>query len=290
MNTIRYIEVAPAVKLQVTDYGTGKPVVMIHGWPLSNEIFKYQYQDLIDNGYRAIGITLRGFGRSDRSDERYDISTFSSDIEAIFIALSIENAILIGHSLGAIVAAKYIAAYSSYRVDKLVLLSANVPLSAQLNDQDYSFLKNQYDGIITGVKKSRLTTLNVCGPTFLLDTDFLPQSVGNWLNKIMNEAAVDAIVQSMISIRDLDLSTDLHKIDIPTAIFHGVNDQVIPINIVEEAYIGIKNTTLVKFEEGGHWIFLKERERFLSELLKFIQMENNHVQNALFAEMIISIQ
>jgi len=275
MQHIKYIEVEPGVKLHVTDQGTGIPVVMIHGWPLSNEIFKYQYEDLKDNGFRAIGITLRGFGKSDRSEENYDFSTLARDIDAVFKVLSLENAILLGYSFGGVAAAKYIATYSSYRVSKLVLLSATVPLNTQLHDHAYGFTKNQYNQIIDGVKKNRLATLNIYGPTFLVDVDFLPESEGKWINNIMNEAAADAIIKTMISLRDIDLRPDLHRIDVPTAIFHAVNDQVIPMEIAEEAHLGIKDATLVKFEKGGHWIFLKEREKFLSELLKFINSGKN---------------
>src|SRR5882757_2285496 len=108
----KYIEVAPDVKLHVIDVGKGRPVVLLHGWPENDAIFKYQYQFLAENGYRAIGITLRGFGKSDKPAGNYDFDIFSKDIQVVLDTLDLENIVLVGFSMGGLVAAHYIVHYA----------------------------------------------------------------------------------------------------------------------------------------------------------------------------------
>src|SRR5450756_2337904 len=93
-----YIEVEPNVRLHITDAGEGRPIVLIHGWPLSDEMYEYQYNDLIKNNFRVIGITLRGFGKSDKPYGAYDYDMHALDIKRVFHKLEIKNAILGGFS------------------------------------------------------------------------------------------------------------------------------------------------------------------------------------------------
>ncbi|HZH96511.1 MAG TPA: alpha/beta fold hydrolase, partial [Flavisolibacter sp.] len=95
-----YIEVEPNVKLHVTDLGEGKPVVFIHGWPLSDAMYEYQYAALVDKGYRVIGITLRGFGLSDKPGGAYNYDVFADDIKVVLEKLKVEGATIGGFSMG----------------------------------------------------------------------------------------------------------------------------------------------------------------------------------------------
>src|SRR5690606_9336510 len=122
-----YIEVEKGVKLHVTDMGEGKPIVLIHGWPLSDEMYEYQYQYLSRKGFRVIGITLRGFGKSDKPYGRYDFDVFSDDIKVVLEKLKIENAVLGGFSMGGAVVIHYVTKYNSAHVSKLALFGAAAP-------------------------------------------------------------------------------------------------------------------------------------------------------------------
>ena len=95
-----YIEVEPNVNLHITDAGEGRPIVLIHGWPLSDEMYEYQYNDLINSGFRAIGITLRGFGKSDKPYGEYNYNVHVLDIKKVLDKLDIKNAVLGGFSMG----------------------------------------------------------------------------------------------------------------------------------------------------------------------------------------------
>ena len=95
-----YVEVEPNVHLHITDAGEGQPIVLIHGWPLSDEMFEYQYNDLVNKDFRAIGITLRGFGKSDKPYGSSSYDTHTSDINKVLNKLDIKDAVLVGFSMG----------------------------------------------------------------------------------------------------------------------------------------------------------------------------------------------
>ena len=104
-----YITVEENVRLHVTDLGEGKPVVLVHGWPLSDAMYEYQYQFLTDNGYRVIGITLRGFGKSDKPYGAYNYDVFAQDIKVVLDKLNIQDATLGGFSMGGAISLHYVA-------------------------------------------------------------------------------------------------------------------------------------------------------------------------------------
>ena len=101
-----YIEAEPNVRLHITDAGDGRAVVLIHGWPLSDEMYEYQYNELIENNFRVIGITLRGFGKSDKPYGQYNYDVYALDIRKILSNLEIKNAVLVGFSMGGAIAVR----------------------------------------------------------------------------------------------------------------------------------------------------------------------------------------
>src|ERR1035437_5491295 len=126
-----YIEVEPNVRLHVTDLGEGRPVVLIPGWPLSDEMYEYQYNDLIKNNFRVIGITLRGFGKSDKPYGDYDYGVHAMDIKKVFHKLQIKDAVLGGFSMGGSIAIRYASLDDGAHVSKLALFGAAAPVWTQ---------------------------------------------------------------------------------------------------------------------------------------------------------------
>jgi len=133
-----YIEVEPNVRLHITDAGEGRPVVLIHGWPLSDEMYEYQYNDLINKNFRVIGITLRGFGKSDKPYGDYNYDVHASDIKKVLEKLKIVDAVLIGFSMGGAIAIHFVAAYNGAHISKLALASAAAPIWTQRKDFKYN--------------------------------------------------------------------------------------------------------------------------------------------------------
>jgi len=270
-NREEFIEVEKNVRLHVADLGEGKPVVLIHGWPLSDAMYEYQYQDLVEKGFRVIGITLRGFGKSDKPYGKYNYDVYADDIKAVLDKLNIQNAALGGFSMGGAIAIHYVAKYNSAHVAKLALFGAAAPVWTSRSDYPYGFSKEAVNGLIVLSKTNRPQLLENFGKIFAASDTALPVGIGNWLGAINLEASPYATTQSLIALRDTDLRSELSKIKIPVAIFHGVKDKICEFALAEQMQKGIKNANIVRFENSGHGLFVEEREKFNSELIKFVK-------------------
>ena len=266
-----FIEVEKNVKLHVTDLGEGIPVVLIHGWPLSDAQYEYQYQNLVKSGCRVIGITLRGFGQSDKPYGAYNYDVFADDIKAVLDQLKIENAVLGGFSMGGATVIHYIAKYNAAHVSKLALFGAAAPLWSNKDGFEYGTPKEQIDQLIALNNSNRPKLLQVFGGIFTASENSLPPELGAWLYSVNLQASSYAMEQCLILLRDADLRNDLEKIKIPTVILHGKKDKICQFGLAETMHKGIKNSYVVPFENSGHALFLEEMDKFNNELLSFIK-------------------
>ncbi|WP_433863053.1 alpha/beta fold hydrolase [Sphingobacterium thalpophilum] len=264
-----YIEVEKGVKLHVTDLGEGKPIVLIHGWPLSDEMYEYQYQYLSRKGFRVIGITLRGFGKSDKPYGRYDFNVFSDDIKVVLEKLDIKNATLGGFSLGGAVVLHYVTKYNSAHVSKLALFGAAAPSWKQREGFPDGLPDAVVEELINATKIQRQDLIASFGAGFPAKEGNISKNVEKWLESINLQASPYAITESITALRDLDLRPQLSKINIPVTIFQGVYDKNCPLIWAEQLQKGIKNATLIRFENSGHALFVEELEKFNTELEKF---------------------
>jgi non-heme chloroperoxidase len=264
-----YIEVEKNVKLHVTDLGEGTPIVLIHGWPLSDAMYEYQYQYLSRRGFRVIGITLRGFGKSDKPYGRYDFDVFSDDIKVVLEKLHIQNAVLGGFSMGGAVVLHYITKYNSAHVSKLALFGAAAPSWKQREGYPYGLPEDAVAGVIQGTLTNRQDLIAGFGAGFPAKEGNISKNMEKWLENINLEASPYAITESITALRDLDLRPELSKITIPVAIFHGVYDKNCPFTWAEQLQKGIKTSTIIRFENSGHALFIEEMEKFNTELEKF---------------------
>jgi non-heme chloroperoxidase len=265
-----FIEVEKNVKLHVTDLGEGKTVVLIHGWPLSDAMYEYQYQDLVQKGFRVVGITLRGFGKSDKPYGKYDYDVYADDIKVILDKLNIKDATLGGFSMGGAIAIHYVAKYNAAHINKLALFGAAAPVWTKRSDYPFGFSKEDVNSLIALSQTNRPQLLETFGKIFGATETALPTGLGNWLGGINLEASPYATTQSLIALRETDLRPELSKIKIPTAIFHGVKDKICEFALAEQMHKGIKNSYIVRFENSGHGLFLEELEKFNSELILFL--------------------
>jgi len=266
-----YIEVERNVHLHITDAGEGRPVVLIPGWPLSDEMYEYQYNDLMNKNFRVIGITLRGFGRSSKpygvSD--YDYDTHSRDIKSVLDQLDIKDAVLGGFSMGGAIAIRYIVKYNSAHVSKLVLAGAAAPSWTQRENYPYNLPSASVDELITLTFQDRPKLLSDFAKIFSATEKTLNEGIGNWLNKIGISASAYATAQCLYALRDTDLRDDLKKINIPTLILHGKKDKICSFDLALQMEAGIKDSQLVSFENSGHSLFLEETKKFNDELIQF---------------------
>lgn len=267
-----YIEVEPNVRLHVTDLGEGKTVVLIHGYPLSDASWEYQYHPLVAAGYRVIGITLRGFGQSDKPYGKYDYDQFASDIKTVLDKLDIEDATLAGHSMGGAIALHYVAKYNSAHVSKLALFSAAAPLHTKRPAYPYPlFTKEDITKWVGLNNEDRPAFLGTLGERFVLSPTSLKPEIGAWLGGIEMQSSAYAMEQALIALRDEDLRGDLPKIKIPTLILHARQDNIVSFALAEQMNKAIAGSVLIPFENSGHASFLEEKDKFNAEFIKFLK-------------------
>lgn len=275
MARAEYIEAEPNVRLHVTDAGEGRPIVLIHGWPLSDEMFEYQYNDLINGGFRAIGITLRGFGKSDKPYGTYNYDIHASDIKKVLSKLDIKDAVIVGFSMGGAIAIRFVSAYKGTHVSKLVLCGAAAPSWTQRKDFPYNLPKSAVDDLIKLNYKDRPKLLSDFAKILSATETSLNEGIGSWLNGICLSASSYATAQCLIALRDTDLRNDLKKIEIPTLIMHGRKDKICSFDLAEQMKAEISNSHIVAFENSGHSMFLEETKKFNRELIKFAGEKQN---------------
>lgn len=265
-----YIEVEKNVKLHITDLGEGQPIVLIHGWPLSDAMYEYQYAYFVEKGYRVIGITLRGFGLSDKPGGNYNYDVFADDIKVVLDKLKIENATIGGFSMGGATVIHYVAKYNTAHVSKLALFGAAAPIWTKRADFNYGlWTKEDVDGLIKLNNTNRPQLFANFGTIFPANETSVSAGHGAWLGTIQAQASPYAMAQGLKTLKDSDLREDLKKITIPTLILHGKLDKICSYDLAEQMHKGIKNSTLVPFEKSGHALFVEEIEKFNTELEKF---------------------
>jgi pimeloyl-ACP methyl ester carboxylesterase len=264
-----YIEVEPNVNLHITDGGEGRPIVLIHGWPLSDEMFEYQYNDLITNKFRVISITLRGFGKSDKPYGKYNYDVHALDIKRVLDILDVNDAVLVGFSMGGAIAVRYLSIYNGAHVSKLVLAGAAVPIWTQRKDFPYNLNQSSVDDLIILNYNDRPKLLSDFAKIFSASPTSLNKGISDWLNGIALSASSYATAHCLVALRDTDLREDMAKIKMPTLILHGKKDKICSFALADQMKAGITDAQLVAFEESGHSLLLEETQKFNTELIKF---------------------
>jgi len=266
-----FIEVEPNVRLHVTDAGEGRPIVLIPGWPLSDEMYEYQYNDLINKNFRVIGITLRGFGKSDKPYGAYTYDIHALDIHRILKKLEVKNAVLGGFSMGGAIAIHYLSVYNSTHVSRLALFGAAAPVWTQRKDFPYNLPTAAVDDLIDLNYTDRPQLLSNFAKIFSASETSLNEGIGAWLNGICISASSYATAECLVALRDTDLRNDLAGIYVPTLILHGRKDKICSFDLAEQMKAGIADSQIIPFENSGHSLFLEETGKFNAELVKFAE-------------------
>ena len=266
-----FIEVAPNVRLHVTDLGEGKPLVLIHGWPLSDAMYEYQYQYFVERGIRVMGITLRGFGISDKPYGKYDYEVFATDIKTVLEKLEIQDAVLGGFSMGGAVALYYAARFKAAHISKLALFGAAAPIWTQRPDYPFGVSQEDAQQLIDLSRVDRPKLYEDFGKIFPASETSVSPGMAAWLGQINWEASPYAATQCLIALKDTDLRPQLAEINVPTSIFHGRYDKICDYQLAEQMQQGIKGSHIVTFEQSGHALFIEEMQKFNQELEEFIQ-------------------
>jgi peroxiredoxin len=223
---------APSTELCYTDIGQGRPVVLIHGWPLSHRMWEGQIPALVDAGYRVVAYDRRGFGESGRPTGGFDYDTFASDLNDLMTRLDLRDATLAGFSMGGGEVARYIGRYGEARVAQAMLLGAVPPFLLKTADNPQGIDRETFDGMIAGVKADRIGFLANFFPAFYnadggnVGADVIPFS--KW---IAWAASPLGTAECINAFGTTDFRADLRKITVPTLVVHGDADRIVPLEI-----------------------------------------------------------
>ncbi len=269
-----FIEVEPNVRLHITDAGEGRPIVLIPGWPLSDKMYEYQYNHLMNENFRVIAITLRGFGESDKPYGEYDYDVHALDILKVLSTLNIKDAVLGGFSMGGAIAIRFVSEYNTSQVSKLALFGAAAPIWTQRDDFPYNLPMSAVDDLINLNNTDRPQLLADFAKIFSAEENSLNEGIANWLNEICMSASSYATSRCLMALRDTDLRLDMAEIKMPVLILHGKKDKICSFALAEQMAARLWDSQLIAFEESGHSLFLEETLKFNTELVKFSKETN----------------
>ncbi|MBD1394373.1 alpha/beta fold hydrolase [Mucilaginibacter glaciei] len=262
------------VNLYYEDLGTGTPVVLIHGWPLDHQMWDYQTAALTDAGYRVIAYDRRGFGKSDKPLTGYDYDTLADDLKALFDQLQLENAVLVGFSMGGGEVVKYFSRHGGKGVAKAILVSSIAPYMLQTDDNPDGVPQEAIDEIGANIQAERAAFLGDFGKQFygvgLLSNPVSAQQL-TWDLTVAMQATLKSTLACAVSFSSTDLREDIKAINVPTLVIHGDNDETVPIKATgEQAAQLIPGAEFIVYEGEPHGLFLTAKDRLNGDLINFI--------------------
>jgi non-heme chloroperoxidase len=265
------------IEIHYNDHGHGKPVILIHGYPLNGNSWERQERVLLEQGYRCISYDRRGFGQSSQPTSGYDYDTFAGDLKALVDHLALDqDVVLAGFSMGTGEVTRYLATYGSAGVSKAVLIGSIPPYLLQTGDNPQGVPKDVFEGFKQAVVADRYAFLDSFLAN-LYNTDVLaPDRIGDAALRASSQVAAGSSPYATYACIDTwltDFRRDLPKIDIPVLALHGTADRVLPIErttarLRDEQLIA--DLTVVEVQDGPHNIGWTHPDEVNSALLAFL--------------------
>jgi pimeloyl-ACP methyl ester carboxylesterase len=262
------------IDLYYEDHGSGNPLILVHGWPLSGAAWEKQLPVLLEAGHRVITYDRRGFGESSKPTTGYDYDTFAADLNKLVTTLNLQDAALVGFSMGGGEVARYLGTYGSKRVSKAVFIASIPPFLLKTADNPEGVDGGVFEGIKKGIVADRLA--------------FLTQFLANFYNldvlggKLISDQAVQLSwnigagaspkgTLDCVSAWLSDFRNDLKKIDVPTLVIHGDSDRILPLSATGKRTAElVKGSKLVIVEGGPHGLTWTHAEKVNRALLDFL--------------------
>ncbi len=263
-----------SIKLYYEDYGKGKPVILIHAWPLSHRMWDKQVSRLVEAGYRVIAYDRRGFGQSSKPYSGYNYNTLAKDLKDLISELKLKEVTLVGFSMGGGEVARYIGKYGTSNVKKAILVGAVTPFLLKTDDNDNAVEPSVFESMKDAIASDRPAFFEGFGKNFvsyedLTDRVSLEQIRLNW--NIAMEASRKATLDCIDAFGFTDFRKDLKKFDIPTLVIHGDNDRIVPIEVSGiKAMDYLKHSELKVIENGSHGLSFTHAEELSQAIIDFL--------------------
>lgn len=262
-----YLQVAPDVNLFYEVRGQGRPVLFVHGWTMSHDVWEYQVAELA-NRYQTIVVDLRGSGNSDKPWGSYSYETYASDLHVLIEHLALKDVTLVGWSLGGAIGMEYLLRHKR-GVQALVSVAGAVPVFTESRQIPFGQPRTTVTQWLEQERQRR--------PDFtkeFVDSMFYAK-VGEytklWIWNLTMKTSWNAAIASLETLRDTDFTKVLGNVKVPVAVFHGVYDPCVPYDLAKITVSKLPKAKLTSFQASGHVPFIEEKEKFNQELIRFIE-------------------
>ncbi len=268
-------ENAAPIELYYEDHGTGNPVVLIHGWPLSGASWEKQVPALLGAGHRVITYDRRGFGKSSQPWTGYDYDTFARDLDKVMTTLDLRKVTLVGFSMGGGEVARYLGTYGADRVSKAVFIAAIPPYLLKAGDNPDGVEGSVFEGIRKAIVADRPAFLNEFFKNFYNLDELGGKRISNQAVHLSWMVAAGASAKGTldcVSAWGTDFRKDLEGITVPTLVIHGDGDRILPITATgTRIHEAIKGSRLVVVAGGPHGMLWTHADNVNSALVKFLK-------------------
>ena len=262
------------IQLHYEDHGTGQPVVLIHGFPLSGRAWERQERALLDAGFRVITYDRRGFGKSSQPTVGYDYDTFAADLSALVDALDLHDVDLAGHSMGGGEIVRYLGRYGTERVRRAVIISGVPPYLLKTPDTPNGVPQEVFDEIAAALRSDRLAYFTEWNKNFFnldenLGTRISEEAVRDAWNTAAGASPTGTV--ACVATWHTDFRADLPKIDIPVLVMHGSADRILPIEACgPRTHEAIKDSEYVVIDGADHGLCWTHADEVNQALLAFL--------------------
>ncbi len=269
-----FITAEDGTELYVKEWGSGRPVVLLHGWPLSSDTFDDLALALADAGFRAIAYDRRGFGRSGQPWGGYDYDTLADDLGAVLDATGADGATLVGFSMGGGEVARYLRRRQGTRVDRAVFISAVVPGMMKSAANPEGVPPDVFDEMAAAIERDRAAFW----PKFFRDfygmgmiSQPVSDEVISWSCAIAMQAGLHPTLACARAFATTDFSADVAAISVPTLILHGTADKTVPIAATgRRAAAAIAGSQLVEYDTAPHGLLASHKAQVIADVLAFV--------------------
>jgi len=270
-----HIKTRDGTMLHYKDWGSGTPVVLIHGWPLDADMWDYQAVPLANQGLRVVEYDRRGFGRSEQPWTGYDYDTLADDLASVMDTLDLQGVTLVGFSMGGGEVARYLSRHGTGRVARAALVSAVTPYLLKTADNPEGVDKSVFDQMVQGLEKDRPHFLAGFGKKFYgagLLNFTVTDEILQWSLMMALLGSAKATIECVRAFSETDFRPDMAAFTVPTLLIHGGGDETVPAAVSGRRTAKlIRGAKYIEYDGAPHALMFTEKDRLNKDLLAFIR-------------------